>query len=476
MQECGVSEVRAVPVHSTHDPVLRAWMKTQAPAMVAALSRLIQHPSYYRWDESGAPFGAAIDACLDEAIALATEMGFRTYRDPEGYYGYVEMGTGPEQLAILCHVDVVPAGDAADWFSAPYALDERLGRLYGRGVQDNKGPLIAALYAMKALQEAETPLRHTIRLILGTDEESLWRCISRYKELEPLPDAAFTPDSAFPVINAEKRLIQAYLYGPPSEELTLDCGELFNIVPDRAGYAGLKQKALQKQLDKLGYPWHEVQGKTVVLGQQAHASRCDREGINAIVRLTRALQGIGYQHQALGFCSLVVGSDPHVRALLGDVSDEVSGKLTLNLASLKMDETATQIGVDIRVPVTLPLADFQKMMRQAVNRLGWRYEEYDHLEPFYTPADSPLVSSLCKSYSQVTGLSSQPIASGGVTYARALPNCIPFGARFPHQRSQAHMPNESVMLEDLLMAAEIYAHALSHLQQFALRPNSGPQN
>ena len=475
MLECGVSEARVEPMASMSDTPYRAWFKGQSGAMVAALSRLIQHPSYYRWDESGAPFGAAIDACLDEALALANELGLRTYREPEGYYGYVEMGTGPEQLAILCHVDVVPAGDATDWFSLPYELDERSGRLYGRGVQDNKGPLVAALYAMKALQEAQTPLRHTIRLILGTDEENLWRCIARYKEQQPLPDAAFTPDSAFPVINAEKRLIQAYLYGPPSDELTLDCGELFNIVPDRACYAGPKQKLLQKQLDKLGFPWHEAQGKTVVLGQQAHASRCDREGINAIVRLTRALLGIGYQHQALGFCSLVVGNDPHVRALLGDISDEMSGKLTLNLASLKMDATATQIGIDIRVPVSLPLADFQKMMRQAVNRLGWRYEEYDHLDPFYAQADSPLVSALCQSYSQVTGLPGQPLASGGVTYARALPNCIPFGARFPHQHSQAHMPNESVSLEDLLTAAEIYSHALTHLQQFALRPNIGPR-
>lgn len=476
MLECGVSEVRTVTEPSVSDTPYHNWLQTQSTAMVEALARLVRHPSYYRWDESGAPFGAAIDACLDEALALATELGFRTYRDPEGYYGYTEIGSGPEQLAILCHVDVVPAGDAADWFSAPYALNERLGRLYGRGVQDNKGPLIAALFAMKALQEAKTPLRHTIRLILGTDEESLWRCIARYKELEPLPDAAFTPDSAFPVINAEKRLIQAYLYGPPSEDLTLDCGELFNIVPDRACYDGPKQKLLQKQLDKLGFPWFEAQGKTVVLGQQAHASRCDREGINAIVRLTRALQGIGYQHQALGFCSLVVGNDPHVRALLGDIADEVSGKLTLNLASLKMDATATQIGIDIRVPVTLSLAEFQKMMRQAVNRLGWRYEEYDHLEPFYAPADSTLVSTLCQSYSQVTGMPSQPMASGGVTYARALPNCIPFGARFPHQPSLAHMPNESVLLEDLLTAAEIYTHALSHLQQFPLRPNIGHQS
>ena len=156
-------------------------------------------------------------------------------------------------------------------------------------------------------------------------------------------------------------------------------------------------------------------------------------------------------------------------ALLGDVQDNVSGKLTVNLASLKMDDTATQIGIDMRVPVTLSLDEFQKRMRKAVHELGWRYEEYDHLEPLYIPANSPLVQTLCQSYGAVMGGECIPTASGGITYARAISNCVPFGAHFPHHPYQAHMPNESLSMDDLLLASEIYAVALQRLQKTALR-------
>mgnify|MGYP002362733864 CR=1 FL=1 len=469
MLGCEVTELSEQPVSCCPHPELHDWLHAKRSEMKSAITRLVQHQSFYRWDESAVPFGAGIDGCLREVLEIGKEMGFRTFRDPDGYYGYIEMGQGSEQLAILCHVDVVPPGEQRSWFSAPFTLDERGGRLYGRGVQDNKGPLIAALYAMKALQESGVPIRHRIRLIVGTDEENLWRCIARYKEQESLPDAAFTPDSSFPVINAEKRLVQAYLYGPPSDDLRLDCGGLFNIVPDKAYYTGARQRQVQKQLDKLGFPWQQDGERLVVLGQQAHASRCDREGANAIVRLCRALLGAGYVHPALGFCSLVVGTDPHIRALLGDVQDNVSGKLTVNLASLKMDETATQIGIDMRVPVTLSLDEFQKRMRKAVQELGWRYEEYDHLEPLYIPANSPLVQTLCQSYGAVMGVECIPTASGGITYARAMRNCVPFGAHFPHHPYQAHMPNESLSMEDLLLASEIYAVALQRLQKTSLR-------
>ncbi len=468
MMGCDVTELSEHPVSCRPYPELHEWLYGKRAEIKTTIARLVQHQSFYRWDQGEVPFGAGVDACLREALDIGHELGFNTYKDPDGYYGYVEMGDGPQLLAILCHVDVIPPGDLRSWFTPPFALDERAGRLYGRGVQDNKGPLVAALYAMKAIKESGIALRHRVRLIVGTDEENLWRCIARYKEQEQLPDAAFTPDSSFPVIHAEKRLVQAYLYEPPCADLQLDCGGLFNIVPDKACYSGPKQRQVQKQLDRLGYPWQQDGERLMVLGQQAHASRCDKEGVNAIVRLCRALSGAGYVHPALGFCSLVVGTDPHLRALLGDVQDRVSGKLTVNLASLKMDDTATQIGIDMRVPVTIPLEEFRARMRHAVQQLGWRYEEYDHLEPLYISAESALVQTLCASYSAVMGHPCVPGASAGITYARAIPNCVPFGAHFPTRPYQAHMPNESIAMEDLLLASEIYAVSLLRLQQTSL--------
>ena len=45
------------------------------------------------------------------------------------------------------------------------------GKIYGRGTADDKGPAIAALYAMRAVKELGIPVKKNVRLILGTDEE-----------------------------------------------------------------------------------------------------------------------------------------------------------------------------------------------------------------------------------------------------------------------------------------------------------------
>jgi len=437
-------------------------------ALVAAVQRLVRHRSYLQQDDSHPPFGQGIDQCLDEALQLCGELGLRTYKDPLGYYGYAEVGEGPQMLGIFCHLDVVPSGDPSAWFSPPFEVSERSGRLYGRGTQDDKGPTVAVLYAIKLLLDAGVPLTHTLRVYFGTDQEHQWRDLLRYRVQERLPDASLVPDASFPVVNAEKRLIQAYLYGPPSTELTLDCGVTFNAVPDQALYTGERQTALQRELDRLGYAWRKQGEATLVLGEAAHASQCDKAGVNAIIRLSQALLNIGYQHPALGFAALVVGRDPHVRGLLGDIQDKVSGKLTMNLATLKMDASGSRIGIDLRLPVSLDLEGYQMRIERVCQRLGWHYEEVEHLPPMHIPAHTPFIQCLRHSFEQVTGLSGQPQASGEASYARGLPQCVAFGARQPGGSLTQHGANEYMEIADLLTACEIYAQTLYNLQAQSL--------
>ncbi len=458
------------------------WVDAQSETMVAALARLVSHPSHSslantdQESKSEAPFGQAIADCLDEALGLARHFGFRTYKDPAGFYAHIELGSGPEVVGILCHLDVHKPDDSAHWFSSPFQLNIRNGLLYGCGTQQSKGPFIAALFALKALQESAQPLRHTIRLIIGTDAHQQWSCMGRYLAHEAAPSFSFSPTSRFPVVYAEKRLLQVSLHGPASTDLTLACGGALDCVPDRARYSGKKQKLLQKKLDALGYLWLEEAGSTVVLGQTASAACCDHQGVNAIVRLCRGLQAIGYQHQALGFCSLVVGEDPHVRALLGDVEDECSGKLTLNLAQLRIDKQGSRIDLDLRVPVHVDFELFQQTLRQAVSRLGWRYQELGHVPPLYVPATSPAVIQLSQAYQEVTGEQRMPTVSSAVSYARSLPNCVPFGASLSEYPEAAPQANEHVALDELLQASKIFACALSRLQQIPLGIAVGRQS
>ena len=146
--------------------------EVEQDAAVAALKRLISHPSYTTTAAPGAPFGQDIRLALDEVLAICHELGYHTYEDPDGYYGYAETGDGDETFGIIGHVDVVPAGDPSDWDSDPYTGVVRDGAIFGRGSQDDKGPSIAAIFAVKALENRGYHFNKKIRFIFGTDAVS----------------------------------------------------------------------------------------------------------------------------------------------------------------------------------------------------------------------------------------------------------------------------------------------------------------
>ena len=173
-------------------------LAAQQEHLKAAMAELVRIPSVCAEGADGYPFGAAIDRALRTTLRIVGELGFRTHYDDGGYYGYAEVGEGAEMLGILGHLDVVPPGKLDDWDHDPFDPVEKDGMLYGRGTQDDKGAMMAALYAVKALMDAGVQFNKRVRFIFSTDEETLWRCINRYKEKEELPDMGFSPDSRFP--------------------------------------------------------------------------------------------------------------------------------------------------------------------------------------------------------------------------------------------------------------------------------------
>ena len=148
-----------------------------------------------------APFGKGVKEALDFMLQLGEKDGF-TVKNVDNVAGHIEMGEGEELIGILCHVDVVPEGDG--WSSDPFGAEIRNGRIYARGAIDDKGPTMAAYHAMKLVRELGEPLNKRVRMIIGTDEESNWRCVDRYFEVEEMPSIGFAPDADFPIISAEK--------------------------------------------------------------------------------------------------------------------------------------------------------------------------------------------------------------------------------------------------------------------------------
>ncbi|MEG0767130.1 MAG: Sapep family Mn(2+)-dependent dipeptidase [Clostridia bacterium] len=181
-----------------------------APEALSTLRAWIQIPSVKEAPLSGAPFGAPVRAMLDRALEDAQALGFQT-RNFDGYIGDVEMGAGERVMGILAHLDVVPAGDG--WQTPPFGAVVENGKVYGRGTSDDKGPAVAALYAMKAVLQAGLTPKARVRLLLGCDEESGWQDIAYYKQQERMPDFGFSPDASYPVINTEKGIVRLSLDG-----------------------------------------------------------------------------------------------------------------------------------------------------------------------------------------------------------------------------------------------------------------------
>ena len=426
-----------------------------------SLKTIVSYPSVLNEGENGTPFGQSIQNVLEKMLELTRSLGFKTYIDPKGYYGYAEIGQGEELLAILCHLDVVPVGDLSDWETPPFEATIKDGWIHGRGVQDDKGPSLAALYAVKALMDAGVTFNKRIRFIYGTDEETLWRCMARYNELEETATLGFAPDSSFPLTYAEKGLLQIKLHGSGSQELAIEAGEAFNVVPAKASYTGNLADSLEVELKKQAFEYERTADTVTVIGVPKH-SKDAAEGVNAIVRLAMGLNPL-VQHSTIQFMAEAVGEDATGSSLFGEISDEPSGTLSFNVSGLTINQDESEIRIDLRIPV---LADKDKLVRelsQIAEKYQLRYEELDYLAPLYVPLDSELVSTLMAVYKEKTNDDSPAVSSGGATFARTMPNCVAFGALFPGALQTEHQANERTVIDDLYKAMDIYAETIYRL-------------
>ena len=155
-----------------NDKIYYDKLEGNFPKFLKDLDRVISIPSYLQEDNSKYPFGENIQKALEEMITICKELGFRTYIDPQGYYGYAEIGNGDKLVGVLGHLDVVPPGDLSKWENDPFKPVVKDGKYYGRGAQDDKGPTLAAIYALKTLLDCGFELKYRVRFIFGTDEEN----------------------------------------------------------------------------------------------------------------------------------------------------------------------------------------------------------------------------------------------------------------------------------------------------------------
>ena len=410
--------------------------------------------------QPGAPMGKGPRQALDTMIAIADRMGFKTTIDEEGYYGYADLGEGKELFGILGHMDVVPADDVENWDTDPFEMVEKDGKFWGRGVTDDKGPTLASLYSMKMLLDSGVKLKQRVRFIFCTDEECLWHCVKRYVANEEHPSFGITPDADFPLLFAEKGLVEYDFIAKDEKVVDLKGGTAYNAV---AGEASIPMdKGVEKQLKELGYKYEEKDGRLVTKGKSAHAMEPEK-GVNAIVHLIDAMYKAGDNSSMVKFIA-EVGNDPYATGIFGDVEDEVSGKLKFNVGLVDFKDGEQTMGIDIRFPVTYPKENVDKVLTEAAAKYGVEVKQFDYLPSIYLATDTPFIKTLMKAYQEVTGdTKTQPISTGGATFARSMENIVAYGALMPGRPQTEHQANEMVVIDDLKMAQEIYFRAFEML-------------
>ena len=417
-------------------------LNEQFDELVRELQKVVSFNTEKAAAAKNAPFGKNVKECLNYTLKLAQSMGLATY-DCDGYAGHADFtGTGKEVLGILGHLDVVPA-KAEEWLYPPYSGEIHDGKLYGRGTMDDKGPMIACLFAVKALKEAGFKPSKTVRLIFGCDEESGMQCVEHYFTKMPYPDVAFSPDGDFPVINREKGIYQFdVVCGKLPTGVTVTAGERANVVPSKCDATFANQTH-------------------TTLGKSAHGSTPD-EGVNATHEMLKTLHRTFPENETLTFLAEKV-IDTSGKAWGIDLCDKESGKLTCNLGVLRTAEDGTLTAtVDVRFPVTYRCNDvYELLVKNTPKQFTVRPEHVS--EPLHVPSDSKLVTTLMNVYNDVMQTNAQPLAIGGGTYSRCLPNCVAFGPLFPREEQTIHMPNECVDLANLKLMAKLYLKAIYEL-------------
>jgi len=416
--------------------------------LIEDVLKLVTYESVQGEAKEGMPAGEKVAAVLEETLAMGKAYGFKTM-NVSGHAGVIEYGEGEDYVAVLGHLDVVPVGEG--WTKNP--LGEVSGdRIYGRGTMDDKGPMVAALHGLIAVKESGVPLKHRIRLIFGTSEETGGADIVNYLRSEKQPVSGFTPDADFPAINAEMGILVIRLSKELKKHnlLSLEGGQAVNMVPDRASVSYLEEGE-EKHLSFEGVSAH---GSTPHKGKNA---------ISLLIRTMKEKPEFRDLKDTLSVLEYNLAMDLDGHNMGVDLEDEASGKLVLNLGKIKLENNHLDTTINIRYPVTFAMEDVTEKIRSIFEKEGFSFEILSHDGPLYYPKDAAFIRKLMDVDDKETGDESEPLAIGGGTYAKMMKNIVAFGPLLPGREDTLHQLDEYILTEDLMTCARIYANAMIEL-------------
>lgn len=430
---------------------------------------------------AGKPYGEGAFMALNTALDLAERYGF-SVNNYDNYVGTADLNDGPAQLDILAHLDVVPAGEG--WtVTEPFEPVEKDGKLYGRGTADDKGPAVAALYAMRCVKELGIPLTKNVRLILGTDEECGSSDIEHYYDLEKEAPMTFSPDGEFPVVNIEKGRLEGHFDSSFEASAALprlvsfSSGTKANVIPGKAEavLAGLQAEEVEKEAGQVEQETgihftvtaHQEGVMVLAQGHGAHAST-PQEGKNALTGLLKLIVRLPLadcqQKKAVAaLYELMPHGDVCGKAMGVDWKDEISGEMTLAFSMLTVDGQHLEGVFDSRCPICANEENTLKVIKERMAEKGIVLHNDSMIPPHHVDGDSHFVKVLNQVYEEYTGLPGGCLAIGGGTYVHELEHGVAFGAAFPGTDNRMHGADEFAVIDELLASAKIFAQVIVEL-------------
>lgn len=424
--------------------------------LIKSIGRLVKINSVEGKKLDNAPFGSGPKEALEEALRISEELGFKT-KNIENAIGYAEYGESDDYIGIIGHVDIVPEGDG--WNYNPFDVSIDNGKIYGRGVLDNKGPIMAVLYGMKIIKDLNLPISKKIRVIFGTNEETGFCDIPYYLKEEKPPIMGFTPDCKYPAVYGERGILDVTIWSNEIKATNIKSikGNFRNnVVPDFAEFE------IYNNANKYG------ETKTIsVRGKQAPGNSPE-SGINAITKLCKnilELKSYINDKETLEFIKFIYDSfyENHSLSKLNiNCFDEISGDLVINPYEIKMDKGKIGISVVFRYPISYKYEDMISIIKSILKE-GYTLSENRRMDSVCFDKDHELLKKLKEAYEDVTGFDGTPVTTTGGTYAKVFPNIVAFGPSFPGQKGIGHNSDEYMDIEDLITNLKIYTNALYNL-------------
>lgn len=438
---------------------------------------------YEESSDPSQPFGPKIAAALDCALNMGTQMGFKT-RNVDGYMGEIDYGTRGKKIGIITHIDIVPAGEG--WTYPPFKGRVVDGKLYGRGSVDDKGPLVASLYAMKAIKKSGLSCQNHVRLLIGCDEESGMRCVKHYLTKEEQPWGGFSPDGEFPVIFGEKGIFRFRCddtWDDANGEdkfsiVRINGGTRMNVVPETA-HAILRSNTQLLKSARQTLNEYNPQGR-ISLSQNGEQLIIKAQGVSA--HSSMPWQGVNANNLLLNYIRRLPITPAAAQKYIHSIADlfadgyegnglgiacndEVFGALTLSLGVLQVDKNSGSASFDLRYPNLDERETLWQNIVTACKKCSLKLIQLQDKPGLYIPKDSEMVKCLLKAYRETSGRTEEPITIGGGTYCRTLKNFVAYGPVFPGQKELAHERDEYISIDDLILCTKIYAQALFSLMK-----------